>query len=470
MSEIYIKYSSLENAITCSSKVRNRIDDYSDKIGKVINKKASKLPGSDSRGYVQSAANLANQKVTQLTTKKEYFSNFEKTAQNIIDVAKSVDSTVSRKISTITESYIEDRKWYETAGDWIYNTFCIDLVNQSSLVRDLVDGIKWVNDKVGNVIENIHEWFKYGDGQYVWKIAASAVGAVAAVAGAVAAICAIPFTGGLSIPLLIGCVGALATSIGAIITLANSASSIYTSSKALSLSGNIFDDDDGSPGAARYYGSTSKMSEAFEKFDYGDEEANKKYKTAGVHTDRLKVVADTTSLVCNIASLGNVRDYRVTTRTDNINFKYNSDKWYKKGYSFTWKNIKKNLRHEMGMKVTTGEFKDGSIGLKLRSTDKVSKYTLNLPNVTLACPEKLVNFFNVTRTTDNTMSLMENINGLYDFHTESDKTFSGLVDATGNFTGIGKTSKYFSMIDKYGTKNGKNINNQIDLIFELQEE
>ena len=202
MSEIYIKYSSLENAITCSSKVRNRIDDYSDKIGKVINKKASKFPGSDSRGYVQSAANLANQKVTQLTTKKEYFSNFEKTAQNIIDVAKSVDSTVSRKISTITESYIEDRKWYETAGDWIYNTFCIDLVNQSSLVRDLVDGIKWVNDKVGNVIENIHEWFKYGDGQYVWKIAASAVGAVAAVAGAVAAICAIPFTGGLSIPLL----------------------------------------------------------------------------------------------------------------------------------------------------------------------------------------------------------------------------------------------------------------------------
>lgn len=201
---------------------------------------------------------------------------------------------------------------------------------------------------------------------------------MAAVAGAIAAICAIPFSGGLSIPLVIGCIGALATSLGAIITVGNSISTLHTSGKALSLSGNIFDDD-GEPGAARYYGSASKMSEAFEKFDLGDEDTNVGFKTAGKVIDTTKVVADTTAFVCNIASLGNVKDYRVTTRTDNINMRYNGDKWYK-GYSFTWKNIKRNVLHDMGKTVTTGKFKDGSFKLKLSLTDKVSKYTIHFVN------------------------------------------------------------------------------------------
>lgn len=34
----------------------------------------------------------------------------------------------------------------------------------------------------------------------------------------------------------------------------------------------------------------------------------------------------------------------MTTRNDNINFRYNKDKWYK-GYSFTWSNIKRNILH-----------------------------------------------------------------------------------------------------------------------------
>lgn len=26
--------------------------------------------------------------------------------------------------------YIEERTWYQKAGDWIYNTFCVDLANK----------------------------------------------------------------------------------------------------------------------------------------------------------------------------------------------------------------------------------------------------------------------------------------------------------------------------------------------------
>ena len=60
----------------------------------------------------------------------------------------------------------------------------------------------------------------------------------------------------------------------------------------------------------------------------------------------------------------------MTTRNDNINFRYNKDKWYK-GYSFTWSNIKRNILHDTGRTATTGEFK-----IKLTTSDKVSKYSV----------------------------------------------------------------------------------------------
>ena len=68
----------------------------------------------------------------------------------------------------------------------------------------------------------------------------------------------------------------------------------------------------------------------------------------------------------------------------------------------------------MGRTATTGEFKDGSFKIKLTTSDKVSKYsvffkdkkfelgkfTFNFSRETYSIPEKLVKFFNVTKTTD----------------------------------------------------------------------
>ena len=113
----------------------------------------------------------------------------------------------------------------------------------------------------------------------------------------------------------------------------------------------------------------------------------------------------------------------MTTRNDNINFRYNKDKWYK-GYSFTWSNIKRNILHDMGRTATTGEFKDGSFKIKLTTSDKVSKYSV---------------YF-------------------------KDKNFDGSIKALKNVTGIGKNSKAFSIFDKYGTKTVKTIEDVVGLI------
>lgn len=448
MAEVYIQYSNLSSAIDCSVKAREKIDDYMCQMGKAINLPIGNLHGADSSGYVQSAANLAREKVARLMEKKQYFSNFENTARRVLTTAKDVDSTVSRQISAIAETYVEKRKWYEKAGDWIYNTFCVDMTNHFSLVRDFVDGIKWLGDKAENYIEKIHNWFKYGDGQYIWKIGKAIVSIGVAVVGTIGAIVSIPFSGGLSIPFVIGLVGAIATTVGGIITVGNSVSNIYTSGKALSLSGNPFDDDDGNPGAARYYGSSNKMSEAFNKFDFGDAETNKKYQNAGEIIDTTKTVADATALVCNIASLGNVRDFRVTAKNDNINFRYNAGQW-NKGYDFSWVNIKRNLLHDMGFKITSGQLKEGSLGINLVDKGTVFK------NSGLFS-ESAVNVFRTIKTADNIVNFVEGVDGLYDFATESNKTFPDTVTMLTHLTGALKTPKFFGSIDKYITKGYKN--------------
>jgi ferritin len=75
-----------------------------------------------------------------------------------------------------------------------------------------------------------------------------------------------------------------------------------------------------------------------------------------------------------------------------------------------------------------------------------------------------VKFFNVTKTTDNTMNFLKNVDGLYDFYTEQDKTFDGSIKALKNVTRIGKNSKVFSIFDKYGTKTVKTIEDVVGLI------
>lgn len=97
-------------------------------------------------------------------------------------------------------------------------------------------------------------------------------------------------------------------------------------------------------------------------------------------------------------------------------------------------------------------------------TNNYNKFTFNFSRETYSIPEKLVKFFNVTKTTDNTMNFLKNVDGLYDFYTESDKNVDGSIKALKNVTGIGKNSKVFSIFDKYGTKTVKTIEDVVGLI------
>lgn len=469
MSEIYIHYGNLEEAISISQKVRGEITGYVDEIKKWITTPISGLSGRDSSGYASTASSLAWQKINDLNSKSSKFSVFESSVSYLISTAKTKDNYVSGQMETIASMYVQKRNWYQKAGNWIYDTFCVDLANNWDWTRNFTDAAKWVGDKIGNGLENVVDWFKYGDGKYVLNIVTAVVGAIAAIGGAVVAICGIPFTGGATIPIVIGCIGAAAATIGAIITTANSVVSVTQNSKAISKSGNLFDDDDGDPSAARYYGSQTKLSTYYKKTDMGDQNINDKFAVAGETVDTVKVVADVTSLVCSIASLGNVHDYRLKNSNANINVRYNGDKWYK-GYSFTYDNIKRNIMHDMGFKISKRKLDfgdafniDKSIFAKSYTVPK--KFTLRWDTGSWSVNENLVKVFRGTKVVKNVTDISESAVTLNDFFTYRDtapsiKDIGELAEAGSGLLG---NMDFFSPLDKYGAKTGKNIAD----IFEL---
>lgn len=469
MSEIYIHYGNLEDSVKKSQKVRGEITGYVEEIKKRITTPISGLSGSDSAGYASTASSLAWNKITSLNNKANRFSAYEGTINTLISTAKSEDKYVSNQIETIAGMYVEKRKWYQKAGDWIYNTFCVDLANKWDWTRDFSDAAKWVGNKIENAFEPIADWFKYGDGKYVWNIITSVVGTVAAIGGAIAAICAIPFTGGATIPIVIGCIGAAAATIGAVITTVNSVTSVVQNSKAISKSGNLFDENDGDPSAARYYGSQTKLSEYFNKNDMGDKEANEKFEKAGKTVDTVKDVADVTSFVCSIASLGNVKDYRLKNGNANINTRYNGDKWYK-GYSFTYDNIKRNIMHDMGYKISSGKLDAGDAfnldkSIFAKSYTVKKKFTLRWDTGSWSVNEKLVKVFRGVKVFKNVTDINESVGTLHDYfqYRDTAPTSKDTAEAIEATTGLFGNMDFFAPFDDYGTKTGKTISDIIEL-------
>ncbi len=453
MSQIYIRYKDLEDSVSASEKARKEIDQYIKEIDKSIKNKISDLPGSDPKGYTNTAWRLAAAKAKKLEEHRSSLSNYERTANDFISAAKRTDKDVSSQMKMICSNYVGKQGLLRRIGNGLYNFFCVDIPNKFTVIRKVMDFTKkawsWVGD---HIIEPVYNWFKYGDGKYIWNIAMAVVGTIAAVAGAIAAIAAIPFTGGLSISLVIACVGALAASVGAVITAVNSVSKIKSNAKALSLSGNIFNGYDGDPGAARYYGNISTLHQEWSKTDMGDADTNAKYEHWGNVIDTTKTVADITAVVCSFAKLGNVYDYRYKDVNQHI-----------KGYDLHWSNIKRNIMHDMGFKVS------GDHGLKVNhktggyegfnfkkglfaGSENSGKYTLHLKNGDWKLPEGMVKVIRGGKATKNVMDFAENIDALHDYSRKSDPSFGDTMSAGGEAIDAASNMKFFGPLKDYVKK------------------
>lgn len=393
MSKITIKFSELEDAKDKAQKVQNEISGYVSQIKKHVTTRISDLPGSDSNGYASTASTLAWQKIGQLNEKSERFSNFQGTITGFIATARSTDTKVSNKIKSLADTVLEPRKWYQVPGDFLYDLFCVDLANSNDLTKLIANIDKTANTYKEEAWDKAKDWFKHGDGKYVLNIAGAVLAAIGAVAGVIIAIVTLPVTGTAAI--IIGAVALIASGISMAITLVNSQETILANIDALKLS------KDGKDGAARYYGNIDSLSEKWNRTDMGGAKENAAYEWLGKKIDQTKVIADVVTVICSIAKLGNVVDYRYKQPTINGN----------KGYDFSWNNIKKNILQGMEYK-TSAKYLDKreafAFSKKFFATNYIKKFMLE---GNLVVPKWMFNMFWGAKVIGNVQNVTDVISG-----------------------------------------------------------
>lgn len=231
MGTITIDYSEINSAAKKAKSVSGYYEDFADELENKVTKKLNSLPGYDSKGNVANARTIVSAKVKNLRSKKTHFSslavNLEKLADKIEEHEKNVVSGVRRIATEALE--LKNQSMWEAFSQWAYGTFCVDLINWNPITRgignDIKKGLDWVQEKGTKIVD----WFKYGEGRYYLGIALDVLGTLGAIAGTVMAIGLAVATGGVAIFVA----AAVASTIGTVMTMADSGFSIYNKVKAL---------------------------------------------------------------------------------------------------------------------------------------------------------------------------------------------------------------------------------------------
>lgn len=326
---VKITYSELSNAIGKLRKASGECDDYARALNRREVNNLNYYTGNDPNGNVGSANAMVLNKIRLLDSKRDRLKN---AAQKLADFKESVsyhDQRVGEHAKQIMEKYIGKRNPIQKIGDFLYGTFCVDLVNNNPITRFFGDLFKSGFDTIQNIGVKVVDWFKHGGGKYVLNIVAGIVGAVAAVAGVVFAIVTFPVTGTIG-AIVLATVAIVAGVVGAGITIFNTYHQVKNNAKAIEKY------NEGDDGQARFYGDISSFSDATKKTDYGGKAENDEMEHRGRVVDDVKIAADVIGFAAGTASkLGSVETI-------------NADGTKSISLDFSKQNVVQNVKKSMG--------------------------------------------------------------------------------------------------------------------------
>ena len=403
MATVTIKYSKLEDTSNYAKKLSKNLNGYADEIKRKVTSPISGLPGNDNRGYASTASSSASKKIRELQDNSSRFNTFSQDVERFVATAKRADSTVAKSIKSTASSYVGERSAWDGFWDFLWNTVCVDFFNGTAAGRFIKDCATTAWSKVTSVAEKVHDWFKHGDGKYVWNIVAGVVATVAAIAGAITAVAAV-IAGGPVIAVVLAVVAAVAAVVGAVITTVNSGVKIYNNAKALS-------SDD--PGVSRYLGTINGYSDATKKYDMGDAEDNKKWETSGKVVDTTKTVCDVIGIIKGVTDLAAIKD----SATGAI-----------KSYKFDKKTMMYNIKKSMGFKYKTNSKTIGKYTSKSQlgsksDWDVTKSWFANkkgyggfkwLNDSSKGTKTVIKSVFNTSNVIDKTQKALKNVDSIYD--------------------------------------------------------
>lgn len=376
MSVVEFDYYALQSAIDTANKMGGSWGCYESYRSGIKSELRSsldewKLAGKEPKGhaYVSSAQSNIDSKRSALETRKNQWKGLATNLGNFKSYVESQDKAVANEFKTTSNAYTNYHGIggaFTWLGDTFFNAFGVDIANSNKFTRTIADWGKRKTDDLNSwVKQNVVDYFKHGNGRYWANMAGSVALTLAAVAGTAIAIIGIPFTGGSSAVIAVGCIGAIAAGVGAGISAFNTVHTIGENSQALNM------DDD--PGMARFHGDVSSYSEHVSKHKYNSYEEYQKYAKLGKGID-------ITEGVCTVVSIGT--GLATTFGTKTVSVVENGNKVSKPVFDFSGKNVKTNVLKTFGFKTNKEEIGKTIIRkeerLSINTANEVSDTTIDI--------------------------------------------------------------------------------------------
>ncbi len=375
-----INYRNIEDSIKKADRTANALNEYEKDIDEIA-RDCNRLGTPDPRGYINTAANLAGQKARRARDEKEKFKTLSRQLVELESFARSQDQAVAHDIDVEVTEFLGKRSLGQGVCDFFYDLFVgfLDRVAGIPVVGEYIaQAIRKAGNWVSDTFRKTTNYFKYGDGKYIWNGVRAIVGAVVAIASAFVAV--VTFMAAAPAAAMFALVGMIAATAYAILKAGDATVEVDNNIKAFSLSQQYKKStenkdkwwdtsrDQGSLSASRYYGSISGVKDWIDKTDFGGAGVNNTMEIAGGIYSFVENTAAIVSSACEIGtSLANAQ-YMKTDAGEWI--KGADGKPIMKDGSFAnniWTDIKENLgiKYE---KDASGYVKDKG-KLKIKEVD-----------------------------------------------------------------------------------------------------
>lgn len=378
MSVMSFHYGEIEDSIKNAKKTESYLSDYISDMNSVLSS-CNSLVGSDSCGYVDHALELINKKISQAQQTRIAYKDFSADLDRLGQMAEEKDKTVEKNIDVTVSDYAGGESLGQKITGWIYNRYVdfLECVSALPVVGDcLAQGIRIVGNWISDTSVRVYNYFKYGDGKYIWNSMKSVACAVVACAGVLTA--AVGVLTAAPALVTVATVGLIAAAVYAALNFGDMMASVQQNAKAFQLAKeyrNSTEDkdnwwetggDQGSITAARYYGSITGVKDWIDKTDFGGKTTNDVLGSVGTTYSWVENAAAITSSVCQITvALGNAQYVKDAS---------GNWKLYKSGEA-----VKKNGSFLSNIRTTYLE----KVGYQFKRTPVFNKYSMDHGQMTI---------------------------------------------------------------------------------------
>ena len=286
--------------------------------------------------HVEDARTKITEKKAELDEESDSWADYAKKIDTFSEFAQNKDKEAAECFSALAVQYTNYKGLkgvFQFLGDTAYNLFAVEFANSNDFTRNIAGWLKEKKDDLDICWQQTKDYWQHGNGVYILNKIKQGIKVGLAVVGVVAAIVATPFTGGLSAVTVVGCLGILASSIGAYCTIKDASIVIKENNKVLDRINK--EGNESNPGLARFYGDTSGYSSYVKKNDFGEEAENNEKKRDAKHFDELHSGADAVSAIT----------------TGALTFGTATTSYGKTVFDFSKSNIMSNISKSLGIGV-----------------------------------------------------------------------------------------------------------------------